>query len=360
MRKAALLRVGMHISGSHRASDSIAQGPQYLQTNGKIKEFLERRFASVDEFEVNCAPTGIRLSEQEPIAHLDDIVVISIRVQELARQLFNDDYFVVLLGGEQTADLGFVAGAATSNRCAGGYKNGHGGLSVSSMDGHLDLNTIQTSNTGHIHGQTYAAHCGYGHPLLVNFHQGWTPRCDPSNAYVIGANTENVRFFTGQTTRVDNAANLIRQASYEAELENARKWGVKIITAQEIDDNSHYGQPNETGPDGYLIWDHPNPNHWRHRIRNALSARIGRTNGHIALCDLDHAHKSVAPGVAMQNEQGLQYLQSTAIATDIARAAKDKLMGVAFVEADPSKDTQYRTAHFVQSLLSHFTCAIEK
>ena len=65
--------------------------------------------------------------------------------------------FPLVLGGDHSISIGTVAGVAKH------YQN----LGVIWYDAHGDLNTVETSPSGNIHGMPLAVNLGLGHNMLT-------------------------------------------------------------------------------------------------------------------------------------------------------------------------------------------------
>ena len=335
----AVIKVGMDIGGSDWGTD-LTKGPDHILTNGGMEKMLRQRFGKrVRIYNVDCTPSKVQRPGQE-VPYLDDVLRISKEVEALSKKFFNEGAFVIVLGGEQTADVGLVAGAAASD--IGGGQTRH--VSVTSFDGHLDCHTQITSRTKNIHGQTLASHAGYGQKDLVNFHGTGRPRVLPEDILILGPNTHNIEFFLGEyVDMTDPKALAESKIVYEAELRNAHDWGIGMIPSHAF--IAEQGAVSRKNPQ------------WRRAMNDKTYDILCRSNGHIVLCDLDHLHESDAPGVAMRNPQGISLKQSLQLAGDLGdmTTSMGQLMGVAVVECDPQKDIDNKTAKaatkFVEELM---------
>lgn len=81
---------------------------------------------------------------------------------EAVATAIDDGALALALGGDHALSIGSIAGAA---RVAGGR------LGLLWLDTHPDLNTPQTSPSGHIHGMALAAALGLGAPALTGLDQ---------------------------------------------------------------------------------------------------------------------------------------------------------------------------------------------
>jgi len=82
----------------------------------------------------------------------------------------------IVLGGDNSISLGSIAGVAKA--C--------GPIGVLWLDAHGDFNTAETSPSGNIHGQIFAALAGCGDERLVNV-GGPGRKVDPGHIVIVGA-----------------------------------------------------------------------------------------------------------------------------------------------------------------------------
>jgi len=94
----------------------------------------------------------------------------------LTTESISEGYIPIILGGDHSASIGSIAGAA--------QKSGRMGLIW--LDCHPDANLPETSPSGNIHGMTIAISLGFGYPELVNC-AGFAPKLTPENIFIIGA-----------------------------------------------------------------------------------------------------------------------------------------------------------------------------
>jgi len=123
--------------GSMKPAAEIA--PQALLDAG----LAERLDAKV--YQVRCSP---KMSEASPSYEETERIIVNhiLKVKATVVQAIQDGYFPVIIGGDHTSAVGFHAGLATV----------YGELGIIWVDTHPDLNTLETSPTGHIHGMPLA------------------------------------------------------------------------------------------------------------------------------------------------------------------------------------------------------------
>lgn len=99
---------------------------------------------------------GRREQVTENAEHAEPIAEACERVGDLVRASLTAGNLVLVLGGDHALSIGSLAGASSLGR-----------LGVIWIDAHGDINTPQTTPSGHVHGMPLAAALGYGPAPLV-------------------------------------------------------------------------------------------------------------------------------------------------------------------------------------------------
>lgn len=141
----------------------------------ELSDGLERRWASarlLPAVEIpDNAPAGARdRLHRRDLSFLPELRAVN---QTLAREVeraIAADELALVLGGDHAIALGSLAGASAA--CSR--------LGVLWLDAHLDMNTPETSPSGHIHGMPLAAALGFGPRELTGIGRAGVkldPRC---------------------------------------------------------------------------------------------------------------------------------------------------------------------------------------
>ena len=134
--------------GSMKPAAEIA--PQALLDAG----LAERLGAKV--YRVPCTP---KMNESTPSYEETERIIVNhiLGVKSSVVQVIQEGYFPVIIGGDHTSAIGFHAGLAEA----------FGELGIIWVDTHPDLNTLETSPSGHIHGMVLAALLGRGSDVML-------------------------------------------------------------------------------------------------------------------------------------------------------------------------------------------------
>ena len=90
--------------------------------------------------------------------YLDQIVHMAGDITEAVEGVLERGRFPLVLGGDHSASLGSVSGAALGRD-----------IELIWVDAHGDFNTPETTPSGNVHGMVLAALAGYGDPRMVEF-----------------------------------------------------------------------------------------------------------------------------------------------------------------------------------------------
>jgi arginase len=106
--------------------------------------------------------------------YLDQIVHMAGDIAEAVEGVLERGRFPLVLGGDHSASLGSVTGAALSRE-----------IGLIWVDAHGDFNTPQTTPSGNVHGMVLAALTGYGDRRMVEL-RGTSPKVRPSTVALVG------------------------------------------------------------------------------------------------------------------------------------------------------------------------------
>ena len=236
-----------------------------------------------------------KLKHDEELKNLNSVLSGNEQLAQKVDSVIENERFPLVLGGDHSIAIGTLTGTAKH------YKQ----LGVIWYDAHGDLNTLETSPSGNIHGMPLAVSLGVGHDTLVNL-GGYAPKIKPENVVIIGARSLD-----------------------EGEREYIKETGMKVYTMHEID-------------------------------RLGMTKVIEETIDYLSDCDgvhlsldLDGLDPSDAPGVGTPVVGGISYRESH-LAMEMLYDA-DIITSAEFVEVNPILDHKNKTGktavELVESLL---------
>lgn len=223
--------------------------------------------------------------------YLREIVKVNRRLYRTVATSIQNGRLPLILGGDHSIAVGSIAGAAQWKR-----------IGVIWFDAHGDLNTIQTSPSGNVHGMSLAASLGCGHHALTRL-GGNQPKIRPEHVVLIG------------TRSLD-----------PGEEELIRRMGIQLYSARDV---KRMGMEEV--------------------VQRALAAVSGHTDGVHVSFDMDGLDPSAAPGVGTPVSGGIR-LQEAKTAMELI-GESGTLISADFVEVNPALDLRNRTSQAAVELM---------
>lgn len=271
----------------------VDMGPSAIRYAG-IVDRLENLQYNVEDLGNMDIP---RPNRREPIRednlrNLHEVVEANVHLSKVVEEEITKGRFPLVLGGDHSIAIGSLAGISKH------YEN----LGVIWYDAHGDINTVETSPSGNIHGMPLAVSLGLGHKRLTDI-MGEAPNVKPENIVLIG----------------------IRDLD-EGEKEMIKKYNIKVYTMHEIDRLGMSQVMQET-----------------------IEYLRERTDGVHLSFDLDGIDPSEAPGVGTPVIGGVTYRESHLALEMLAEA--DLITSAEFVEVNPMLDDKNKTAILTVALI---------
>jgi len=251
--------------------------------------------------DIGDIPVPVRETITETIAtqkYLPTIVDICERVRKETHAALSANQTPIIIGGDHCVAVGSIAGA--SQWLAKSPTPGPMGLVW--IDAHADLNTPETSPTGNIHGMPLSAVLGDGHASLVSL-GGKGPKVRPENVALIGIRTLDAQ-----------------------EKHTCKKSGIRYFTMREIDERGMAAV-----------------------MKDAIAAVTAGTSGVHLSFDMDAIDPLYAPGVSTSVTGGLSYREAHLALEMLADTGK--LLSMDFVELNPMRDHEHKTAELTVELV---------
>jgi arginase len=287
-KKISIIGMPMDLGQIRRGVD---MGPSAIRYAGIIEKLEELKYKIEDRGDIEIGRPAMETSS-EGLRYLRSVVEANEKLFSVINNVIASGSFPLILGGDHSIAIGTLAGVSKH------YKN----LGVIWYDAHGDLNNIETSPTGNIHGMPLAVSIGIGNKELVEI-GGYTPKVKPENIVIIGARS------------LDDGEKLL-----------IKEKGIKVFTMHEID---RLGMSKI--------------------IEETIAYLKDKTDGvHLSL-DLDGLDPHDAPGVGTPVNGGISYRKSH-LAMEMLEEAKI-ITSAEFVEVNPILDDRNKTATLAVALM---------
>lgn len=152
-------------------------GPDALRYAGLIERIEDIGHEVIDKGNVQSPVLDMKKykSEQKGLRNLEEVIAFSNNLYESVNETVEKGHFPLILGGDHSLSIGSIAGISIH------YEN----LGVIWYDAHGDLNTLESSPSGNIHGMPLRALIGEGDEALTNI-GGYKNKVKPENVVLIG------------------------------------------------------------------------------------------------------------------------------------------------------------------------------
>lgn len=289
-RDISLIGMPMDLGQMRRGVD---MGPSAIRYAGIMERLENLQFNVEDLGDVAVAhPNRNEESREDNLRNLYEVVEANINLSNVVTKEITKERFPLILGGDHSIAIGSIAGISEH----------YNDLGVIWYDAHGDINTVDTSPSGNIHGMPLAVNLGLGHEKLTSIMKD-APKVKPENIVMIGLRCLD-----------------------EGEKELLRKLNVKVYTMHEID---RLGMPQV--------------------MKEAIEYLQERTDGVHLSFDLDGIDPSEAPGVGTPVNGGATYRESHLALEMLAESGL--ITSAEFVEVNPMLDDKSKTAKLAVDLI---------
>ena len=210
-------------------------------------------------------------------------------------EYYEKDYFPIVLGGDHTVAIPSALASIKH----------HDSIGMIWIDAHTDYNTFETTITGNLHGLPCAAITGYKNKDMTTYHDGRT--IQPAKTVIVGARSIDPK-----------------------EKENLKYAGVTVFSTEDL---------KVKGVEAVM--------------EEAFKIATFKTNGVHISYDLDVIDPEVAPGVSVDEENGINEKEAYEIMDTIIEN-KDKIKSLDLVEFNPKYDINNKTLNIAINLLNKF------
>lgn len=158
----------------------VDMGPSAIRVAGVVQRIAKLGYEVNDLGDIRIERPRSYPREGEKLKYLTEVHAACATLATEVEQIVNAGEFPITIGGDHSIAIGSLAGVAKAFRQRGET------LGLIYFDAHADMNTAETSPSGHIHGMPLAVLLGYGAPELVNV-GGFAPKFDPALCAHVGA-----------------------------------------------------------------------------------------------------------------------------------------------------------------------------
>ncbi|MED1564329.1 arginase [Alkalihalobacillus alcalophilus ATCC 27647 = CGMCC 1.3604] len=285
-KKIGIIGVPLDLGQSRRGVD---MGPSAIRYAG-LEATLKR--LSDEVFDFGDIPVSREREKVQKLRHLNEIVEACTALANQIEEVETAGYFPLVLGGDHSTAIGTLAGVAKMKK----------NLGLIWYDAHGDLNTLETSPSGNIHGMPLAVSLGLGEDELIEIGKAKI-KVKPESVVIIGARSLD-----------------------EGEKALIKQLGIKVFTMHEID---RLGMA--------------------HVMEEAIAHVTKGTDGVHLSFDLDALDPLEAPGVGTPVVGGVTYRESH-LAMEMLAEAKI-ITSAEFVEVNPILDEKNITAEAAVALI---------
>ncbi len=220
--------------------------------------------------------------------YLDEIACVCRATADRVSRALTEGQVPVVIGGDHSIAVGTLAGVAQAGR----QQNRNIGLIW--LDAHGDMNTLDTTPSGNMHGMGLACAIGLGPPALSGL-AGDPPIVAPAHVTLVG----------------------VRDLD-PGEKGNLRDSGIHVFTMRDIDEHG-----------------------MRNVVEKAIAVASSGTAGFHVSLDMDVVDPTEAPGVGTPCPGGISYREAHLAMEMIADSGS--MLSFEVVEVNPILDTANRT-----------------
>lgn len=276
----------------------VELGPAVMRMAGLESRIAQLGYEITDRGDIGAGRPEQPASPQDKLKYLREISSTCQQLCTEVKRSLDSGELPIILGGDHSIAIGSIAGVAS--HCRDYNKS----LGLIWFDAHADMNTPDTTPSGHIHGMPLAALLGYGAPELTNI-GGFSPKLDPKLCAHVGARD------------ID-----------PGERELIRKLGMRFFTMREIDERGMSACMDE-----------------------AIAVASCGSGGYAVTFDVDALDPGDAPGSGTLVRGGLTYREAHVAMEKIAEAGG--MISLEVVEINAALDVNNKTGQLgVELILS--------
>ncbi len=271
-------------------------GPSAIRIAGLNQKLAALDYKVHDRGDINIPVRESLPTSVQQTQFLPAIEAVCRSVSDSCVDALTNGEFPLIIGGDHSVVIGSFSGVQKF------YKKQNKNIGLIWIDAHADINTIESSPSGNIHGMPVAILLGKGHQNLVDLDNKGA-KIRPEQVAMIG-----IRNIDGK------------------EKEELRKSGIRYFTMREIDERGMFAI-----------------------MKEAIAVAGDATDGIHLSFDIDAIDPLYAPGVSTPEPGGLSFREAH-LALEMLADTK-KLVSADFVELNPSTDVGHKTADLTVGLI---------
>jgi arginase len=276
----------------------VELGPAVMRMAGLESRIAQLGYEIRDLGDVGPGRLQQPASPQDKLKYLREISSTCQQLCSKVKSSLDSGELPIILGGDHSIAIGSLAGV--SSHC----RDHEESFGLIWFDAHADMNTHETTPSGHIHGMPLAALLGFGAPELTEI-GGFSPKLDPRLCAHVGARD------------ID-----------PGERELIRKLGMRFFTMREIDERG-----------------------MRACMDEAIAIASRGSAGYAVTFDVDALDPGDAPGSGTLVRGGLTYREAHLAMEKIAEAGG--MISLEVVEINAALDVNNKTGQLgVELILS--------
>ncbi|VYU46874.1 arginase [Clostridium tertium] len=155
----------------------VEQGPKVLRENNLLDIFNKsHNVCDMGEVHVKNVSSNDKYAANAKMKYLDEVVRSNIGLADKVYEALENSSLPLVIGGDHSLAIGSIAGSS---------KFFEKDLAVVWVDAHGDINTLETSPSGNIHGMPLASSMGIGHEILTSIYSS-SQKVKPENVFLLG------------------------------------------------------------------------------------------------------------------------------------------------------------------------------
>ena len=168
----SIIGVPLDLGADRRGVD---MGPSAIRHAGLRERLKAIGYEIDDRGDIMVKRPDVCQAEGESLKYLNEIERVNSELCRRVNEEMGKGNFPLVLGGDHSIAIGTIAGVLQHRKKLG----------VIWFDAHGDINTVETSPSGNIHGMSVAVSLGSGHERLIAI-GGVEAKLDPSKIVMIG------------------------------------------------------------------------------------------------------------------------------------------------------------------------------